>query len=177
MLTPDVVAEHIKAVQRTSGGVSCSFWKIGDIGVKCYQSAEVRDWNFSLQKIASLHGIGPKCYNRFKIEGCYTYYCYSTQCVDMLLRDYMKANHMHCDYLLCSDRHPFHHVWLEGKAIGIVNNDDHESNYGLLNGKVMLIDYGAPHIEYLTYYRKRDCVDSERTSIHIKGKTNEASHS
>lgn len=132
-------------------GISCQFIPMTDtIGLKLYWNADEGRKAYAMQKLASFHGLGPKCYKRFTFRYGFGYF---TEIVEILSEDEWNDEYGYY-YRINSSRHPYHDIFLELKKIGIIDTDGHHKNYGRnTDGKLMLVDFGGYGIN--TVYKKK----------------------
>lgn len=133
----------------TRSGISCMFVNLKDgYGIKAFHKEATRDHSYKLQKIASFHGLGPKCNTVFDMPNQKTYkWAFLTQVAD-------KFNPGPEWHHVSSKESKYHQTWLDLVAIGIVVYDAHGNNMGMIDGKPVCIDFGEPG-QGVEYFGKR----------------------
>lgn len=147
----EALAERVFRGMCDANGGTARFYNIDGIGHKVFYCERSRDFSYKMQKLASLHGLGPKCHSRFivhhPVEGMQrAYWGFITE----IAPDLWKAPNR--EYLT-GDKHRFLKKFQEK---GFQLNDTHDGNFGLLNGRIVCIDFGHPSHTHLEYSRKRD---------------------
>ncbi len=147
----DTLIHKISELALTDSGVTCYYYRLGDeLGFKSYRSEATRDYNYKLQKLASLYGLAPKAYDRMELSYDYTN-CYNEtdkrECFGyftehaFVLERYLSGEQYEMAHNECSMNHQ---CWKDLASIGIVIVDNHYRNFGQLNGKQVAIDFGEP---------------------------------
>lgn len=153
-MTPEILTELVAKTSLSPGGGSARFIKIDDEwGLKLYRNEETRDNAYSRQGNMSAFGYAPKIGMKFDVG---TEFGFVTQVavplVEGKLRD--KKGHSQQNW---SD---YHNVYQAGQQANqhlqpeiddLVKNmikkgydiswDDHYANFGMLDGKVVCIDF------------------------------------
>lgn len=109
-------------------GYEAVFTTIGNVGVKLYQTRKARDFAYKLQKKAHELEIGPEVGTKFSIQkNGFRWHGYTTQIAG-------KPSY---------EEYEEHIVELENKASQIMSTGDlAQSNCGMINGKLVVIDFG-----------------------------------
>lgn len=156
---------------RTYSGIDCVYYPCDGAGIKTYYDKSSRDYSYKLQKLASFHGFGPKCYGRFEYddENSGYVYAYITEAVDRLLSDILPMEvrgSTWCAHLYHGN-HPLHSFWKAMDDIGIRVYDSHHKNYGYLCGRLVCIDFGSPgkYVGYSSHRRTLVIDASEYNSM------------
>lgn len=141
---------HCRKFLRSAGfdaprGLSCFFLAMTKkVGLKIYHHQETGRKAYALQKLASLHGLAPKCYQHFTFRDGFGYFTETLRVMNFEEFNTLDDGNLHIDARIYYAGHPYHHVYLRLKEIGIIDNDGHAANYGKNdNGEVMLLDFGG----------------------------------
>ncbi len=160
MITKEKVIQFIKknnnVVSRSPYGVQCRFIKLNDKwGVKVFHRKDTRDYAYDNQKAAAKYKLGPQIGQKFDLpitlSEDYDGYCYITEVAKILIK-------YRYDYDRWED-HKYTKLWdeitekyknrintlcmkLQKKINWDFETDSHIGNVGLLNGKLVCIDFG-----------------------------------
>lgn len=144
----EALAERIKNCDWNGSGCTAKFYVIQDIGHKVFRSERERDYSYKQQKIASFMGMGPKCHSRFMIPCTHTpglvWYGFISEVAPELMNHPSRS-------LLADEVNKFTDKFRDVFSF----NDCHWGNLGVLNGKVVCIDFGHPDYNHTVYRRKR----------------------
>lgn len=133
--------------KKTAYGAECKFFKMSNnsrFGIKAYFSIEEAESSWRMQKKAAKMGIGPKVgklliikHRDNKNEDSEFIFGYETQVAEAVKGEYKNK--------IWKDQNKY----LEEKLIRINCCDDFfPHNCGIINGKLVLVDFGA----YSTFY-------------------------
>jgi hypothetical protein len=143
---------NARRLRRVAGqGRACRFFVLDGIGHKVYWERGGRDYLFAMQDYLYHLGFAPRVGNTFEVrhqrQMCFGY---TTEVAEQLV----DAANGFCDangdnvWEQFSKRpdHDQLKAEIEGlharlRKVGIEHSDHHPGNYGLINGKVMILDY------------------------------------
>lgn len=127
-------------IRKSPNGVSASFVQINnEWGVKVFTSESTRDYSYKMQHKASLLGLAPHVGEKFDLgEGQYCMICevvevFQTQ--DMSYEDERAVISNRSEEIKELKK-----ILVE--EIGFHFYDDHLGNYGLINDRLVCIDFG-----------------------------------
>ena len=145
MNTPEL-QEIVKTFEGPSPhGCSCKFIKVNDsIGIKCYTKRHRRDIGFYHQTRMAEYGFAPKTLGVFEIDDTY---CYVTEVATPLVEgdEYYDDNYITCcknvksTYTDIDKR--ISKLISDMKEVGYSYCDIHYANFGILNDKLVAIDF------------------------------------
>lgn len=135
--------KHFIPKGRAKSGIECSFFKIGDRGLKLFNKKEDCLYAYKRQKRANEAGIAPRCFlgvqkflfgKKAKTEK-YGYWTEIATPVDEIdsLSKYWRAT-----YISRLEKIRKTHK----KLFGYIYCDDHSGNIGIINRKMVIIDWG-----------------------------------
>ena len=138
-------AIKVKIIDDFSGGAESHYARINSrTGIKLFEDRERAEYARDRQRICSLHGIGPKV--RSEVFKFYqnnrlvfwdstraVSYGYKTQVAKQFTPYTFDEHAKQVDRVLFKYRRLFNEEYV----------DDHDGNFGLIGGKVVIIDFGV----------------------------------
>lgn len=135
------VEDHISKNYCNSSGIDCVFYKFEGFGIKLYYRDFIRDHSYKWQKLASIFGLGPKCWNRFEGKclgghrhGFFTELAIPTNKTPNYDEEFNDFRHISAKKNLAAAL----------KTLNIRISDFHDANWGYIGERPVAIDFGSP---------------------------------
>jgi hypothetical protein len=133
----DKIDNFEELVRKSPNGMSCSFVAIDDEwGLKCYDEEDVRDEAYNNQQLLADYELAPPVGQKTEVG---EYYCYFSRIAEVICPNFADSELFDKKTKEWEDRINDLTDEINSKT-GIYVADDHVENFGVFNGKLVLID-------------------------------------